>query len=118
MYGVVLWSDHGSDRTLIWCEDHGNLAYSKSDDKTGVGLHSGDLVRFDMLEEGDMRIARNISLIASDEYPTLANALLDGDGASQMPGATKAQEGRIVPFAPKRATEKKRLAHQAAQKSV
>lgn len=118
MYGVVLWSDHGSDRTLIWCEDHGNLAFSRNDDRTGVGLHSGDLVRFDMREEGDLRIARNISLIASDEYPTLANALLAGDGATRKPGAASAEEGRIVPFAPKRGTQKRPIARQATQNCV
>lgn len=118
MYGVVLWSDHGSDRTLIWCEDHGNLAFSKSDDKTGVGLHSGDLVRFDMREEGELRIARNISLIASDEYPTLADALLGGDRDCQTPGAPKAKEDKIVAFAPKRATRKRSLTRQAGQNRV
>ena len=27
MYGVILWSDQKAQRAVIWCEDHGKLAY-------------------------------------------------------------------------------------------
>ena len=27
MYGVILWSDQTAQRAVIWCEDHGKLAY-------------------------------------------------------------------------------------------
>ena len=27
MYGVVLWIDKNAQKAVIWCEDHGNLAY-------------------------------------------------------------------------------------------
>ncbi len=27
MYGVILWSDQEAQRAVIWCEDHGKLAY-------------------------------------------------------------------------------------------
>ena len=56
MYGVVLWRDQRGDRTLIWCEDHGNLAFFKAKDARTQALRSGDLVRFDMTEESDLRI--------------------------------------------------------------
>lgn len=98
MYGVVLWRDHGNDRTLIWCEDHGNLAFSSSGDMTGVGLQSGDLVRFDIRDEGKLRIASNISLIAPDEYPNLADVLLSGHMCADIPRVPQAEPAKIVPF--------------------
>lgn len=27
MYGVILWSDEITQKAVIWCEDHGRLAY-------------------------------------------------------------------------------------------
>lgn len=101
MYGVVLWSDGGSDRTLIWCEDHGDLAFSKGrDEAVEDGLRTGDVVRFDMVEDGELRIARNVRLIAAEEYPTLADTLLDNKGSRPV---GKSGGGTIVPFSPPRA---------------
>ncbi|MDA8636223.1 hypothetical protein N9L70_07540 [Rhodobacteraceae bacterium] len=30
MNGVIIWSEHVSKRAIIWCEDHGRLAFFKA----------------------------------------------------------------------------------------
>ncbi len=96
MYGVVLWSDQSSDRALIWCEDHGNLAFCNSEDLVGAGLQSGDVVTFAMSQEQGLRIARDIRLVAAEEYPALADALREAKAEAQ--DLDKSKETKILPF--------------------
>lgn len=78
MYGVVLWSDADDRQAVIWCEDHGDLAFV---DKGGrdmddcPGLAPGDLVCFELQIDSQIRKAINPSVVAEQEYPTLASAL-------------------------------------------
>ena len=55
MNGVIIWSEHVSKRAIIWCEDHGRLAFFKAEETLQGGLsrknqvfayESGDLVSF------------------------------------------------------------------------
>ena len=39
MFGVVLWADPVDRKAVIWCEDHGDLAYFKG------SLHEGGFPR-------------------------------------------------------------------------
>ena len=32
MNGVIIWSEHVSKRAIIWCEDHGRLAFFKAEE--------------------------------------------------------------------------------------
>ncbi|MDA8577475.1 hypothetical protein N9L08_00820 [Rhodobacteraceae bacterium] len=32
MNGVIIWSEHISKRAIIWCEDHGRLAFFKAEE--------------------------------------------------------------------------------------
>lgn len=78
MYGVVLWSDDTERKAVIWCEDHGNLAYYTQADANPVQdlkLDAGDLIQFDMSEVRQMRFARNPKLVGHDQYPELAAQL-------------------------------------------
>ena len=77
MYGVVLWSDRNSDRALIWCEDHGKLAYYHADSSNEHGFicEAGDLVRFQVRDTPQMRYAEQPEIIAAEEYPLIANSL-------------------------------------------
>lgn len=43
MLGLVLWSDGAARRALIWCEDHGDLAWYESEG-TAASVCAGDLV--------------------------------------------------------------------------
>ncbi|MFY0624192.1 MAG: hypothetical protein JXQ89_21110 [Pelagimonas sp.] len=78
MYGVVLWTDAADKKAVIWCEDHGNLAYyceAEPTVHTGAGLGAGDLIAFDMTEECDVRTAQNLRRVNASYAPTLARKL-------------------------------------------
>ena len=95
MYGVVLWSDEQDSKAVIWCEDHGRLAFYTATENSAFGgstLDSGDLVEFDLTEGSDMRHAHNPRLVAQDQYPTLAQDL---SNSGILPGReTKAPAAR------------------------
>ena len=106
MFGVVLWSDQVRNRAVIWCEDHGDLAFYKGDapaDIEGTEMEPGDLVQFDVRSDRHMRLASNPKLVSSDEYPTLAQDLRQ---AGQQPAASivapsETMSSKIVAFEPK-----------------
>lgn len=78
MFGVVLWSDAKDRKAVIWCEDHGDLAYYVDPDQSaldGVSLDAGDLIQFDMRQDAHLRLARNPQLVVEQEYPDLASKL-------------------------------------------
>ncbi|WP_138934188.1 hypothetical protein [Roseovarius arcticus] len=75
MYGVVLWSDQRQNRAVIWCEDHGDLAYYKGDVGGDSAMAAGDLVEFDLHEAADMRLADMPRLITQRSHPTLSSDL-------------------------------------------
>lgn len=112
MYGVVLWSDTDCDRALIWCEDHGHLAFYNGPSEALGSLdeiEAGDLVQVTVEEAQDFRIAKDIKLVATDEYPQLVDTLRQ---ASEQPkvraSASHTSPSNIVPFAPKKTTRLKR----------
>ncbi len=76
MFGVVLWSDEQEQKAVIWCEDHGDLAfYRNTDEDNTCDLDAGDWVHFDMTMERSQRFAHNPKLIHEGVYPDLAVAL-------------------------------------------
>lgn len=68
MIGVVVWSDPEQTKAIIWCEDHGDLAYigdhSNRTAALPLGLDEGDLIQFDLAENHSMRLAHNPRRIA------------------------------------------------------
>ena len=78
MFGVVLWSDAEDRKAVIWCEDHGDLAFYNGETVTSTSafsLDAGDLVQFDLSEDRNLRYATNPQLIADGAFPTLATDL-------------------------------------------
>lgn len=74
MYGVVLWADECDRKAVIWCEDHGNLAYYSAAEHSahqGVALDAGDLIQFELREEHDYRRARNLQHVDTGYAPSL-----------------------------------------------
>ena len=111
MFGVVLWSDQIRNRAVIWCEDHGDLAFFKGDGVSaleGANMDPGDLVQFDVCRERHMRLARNPRLVASDEYPTLARDLKQvGDAPTADALVTGSNSSaKIIAFDPKPANSR------------
>ena len=111
MYGVVLWSDRRENRAVIWCEDHGDLAYydgGEAKEHAKATLDPGDLVRFDVSEGKRMRIVSNPQVVASEQYPSLAGDLAR-EGARHGAAAPcegtsdrEANSGKVVPLEPHR----------------
>lgn len=108
MYGVILWSDMSKKCAVIWCEDHRSLAYfSRSSDtcKSLTLLAPGDLVQFDVREEGDMRIALNPSLVAPGHYEGLTDDLIRATTprdtlhkTTPCPSHASGAPSQVVPF--------------------
>ncbi|GAA6187332.1 hypothetical protein [Litorivita sp. NS0012-18] len=110
MFGVVLWSDTEDQKAVIWCEDHGDLAFYNAGQKScfdGVSLDAGDLVQFEVDTAEATRIARNPRLVAEGQYPTLAADLAGKGAAAAAPAPKPVQEtpaasveGNVVAFRP------------------
>ena len=103
MYGVVLWSNATDRKAVIWCEDHGDLAFYNGQfdevpDPIAGEFDAGDLVQFDIRRESDLRLACNPRVIAQDEYPNLASNLR----RQPKPAARRAQAD-VIPLFPRRA---------------
>lgn len=75
MYGVVLWADQRQNHALIWCEDHGDLAYYRGVVGGDSALAAGDLVEFNLHNVGHMRFADEPRLITRRSHPTLSAEL-------------------------------------------
>ena len=91
MFGVVLWSDTRDRNAVIWCEDHGDLAFYRQKDSTyELCLDAGDWVEFDLQEDDNPRMARNPRLISGGlfaDLPVRLGALIPGLAASPAPAA-------------------------------
>lgn len=108
MYGVVLWSDTEDQKAVIWCEDHGDLAFYRQPlDSQTVTLDAGDWIQFDMTTERHLRFAHNPRLVSDGVFSDLAGAVEDASrmSAQDLPlrTATAPQAVRtsaeIIPFA-------------------
>lgn len=78
MLGVVLWADASDRKAVIWCEDHGNLAYYTGGEQSvhdGMDLDPGDLIEFDLREDRDVRRARNLRRVDAGYAPGIVRDL-------------------------------------------
>ncbi|EBA09050.1 hypothetical protein [Sagittula stellata] len=104
MYGVVLWADASDTKAVIWCEDHGNLAYYTAAEEhihEGPTLDAGDLIQFELCECADFRRADNPKRVGQGYAPELARNLRGraSDVVSPRPEPRRATGGdNVVPF--------------------
>lgn len=101
MFGVVLWSDINERKAVIWCEDHGDLAfYKQPEHEEQLPLDAGDWVQFDLTMERQMRLAHNPRLVSEGVYPGLADALGDAgsQGAVQPKRPAERGSAEVIPF--------------------
>lgn len=110
MYGVVLWTDASSQRAVIWCDDHGDLAFYNGGSVTDpFEMTEGDLVSVDLHTEGVMRVAQNPRIIAEKAHTGLTDALrTSGDQTASAARPTHqvargAGFGKVIPFRPRMA---------------
>lgn len=115
MFGVVLWSDVDEHKAVIWCEDHGDLAFYKPSETGGdISLDAGDLVQFDMTMDRHLRLAHNPRLVAEQVCTDLADAL--GRAGGRCDSDTPRGSAEIIPFsasAPRPAARPRSRAHSA-----
>ena len=107
MYGVVLWCSVDSQRAVIWCEDHGDLAYCQ-DIGVDTVLEAGDLVLFQSVQSRRMRMAQDVRLVDQGRFANLPDRLK----AASVPAcatAQRAESGTVVAFNPA-ANTKRRVA--------
>jgi len=110
MYGVVLWSDCDQDRAVIWCEDHGDLAYYRGDGH-GVSLvkdiSAGDLVVFELRDGGELRLADAPRLVGQKTYPTLSSDLKNAVGGMERESKpfVGSSAATVIPFQKTRCAE-------------
>lgn len=115
MFGVVLWSDTQVKKAVIWCEDHGDLAfYNQSDGRDDFSLDAGDWVQFDMTVDHHQRFAHNPRLVSEGVYPDLADALSATAVAPQALPQMSRGSAEIIPLAAARASRRVPLPAQAA----
>lgn len=115
MFGVVLWSDGSDKKAVIWCEDHGDLAYFCAGDSLefdGGSFDPGDLVQFDLGDDaGPLRRVCNPRLVAEEQYPSLAQRLqLATERSITPPAPVLPQAPAVVIAFDGKAREKHRMA--------
>ncbi|SDG35127.1 hypothetical protein [Alloyangia pacifica] len=101
MMGVVLWADLTEQKAVIWCEDHGELAFWH---EPGSGLHDGvvldvgDLVHFEMSEGAQLRLARNPQRLEQTQFFGLVESLKEAGDAPVSAVVERAGDSRIIAF--------------------
>ena len=100
MIGVILWSDSVAEKAVIWCEDHGDLAFLSRDACATLPdrfFDVGDMVEFDVFTENKIRKVQRASRLDQN----IGRALADGLEAS-VPSAKArvevADSAEIIPF--------------------
>lgn len=100
MIGVILWSDPNQHKAVVWCEDHGDLAYLARPDLIALPepfVDAGDVIEFDLDCDKNTRRARNVRLLA----PAVAAPLVDDLKTEQVaqPQTRPLHEtAEVIPF--------------------
>jgi len=100
MIGVILWSDAAENKAVIWCEDHGDLAFLSAAESVVLPdpfFEVGDVVEFDVKTTHNLRLATNPERIEQSWGPALSDNLrsLSAIG-SEMAHAS----ATVIPFRP------------------
>ncbi|SMO32174.1 hypothetical protein [Paracoccus laeviglucosivorans] len=80
MIGVILWSSLAKEKAVIWCEDHGALAYLQGHGNLVPGNdwpEAGDLVELEFETIRELRHARSVSLVNNGNRSELPGLLRD-----------------------------------------
>ncbi len=80
MIGVILWSSPTKEKAVIWCDDHGALAYLQGQENLAFPGHwpeAGELVELEIESANDLRHARCVSLVSGNKRSELPGLLRD-----------------------------------------
>ncbi|UXU75141.1 MULTISPECIES: hypothetical protein [unclassified Paracoccus (in: a-proteobacteria)] len=78
MIGVILWSSPARQKAVIWCEDHGALAYLKGTEDLMTAAawpEAGDLVELEVEMLDGLRHARAVHVVDGNRRPELPGLL-------------------------------------------
>lgn len=95
MLGVVIWSAQAESKAIIWCEDHGELAFlgqCPQDSVSAERFDEGDLIQFDLTEYENLRLARNPRRIAQHYCSDLGDVIGKAQSVKTEIEAAKAPE--------------------------
>ena len=100
MNGMVLWSDANHCKALIWCEDHGELAYyCQPEGNAGLALYPGDWVQFDLTMEKSLRHAHNPRVMEQGAFTDLADRMIArASEYTQRPDRQDPGKAEIIPI--------------------
>lgn len=104
MIGVVLWSDPQECKAVIWCEDHGDLAFYNDVCRHPCGVHdldAGDLVEFDVEHSETLRYAHNPRVLQEGACSNLTDVLAKQPGVAGAPAysvSAKTQTAEVIPL--------------------
>ncbi len=110
MLGVVIWSAEAESKAIIWCEDHGDLAFFGQSTHKAVSAErfdEGDLIQFDLAEMDNLRFARNPRRIATHHCSDLSSVISTVTQLRDMINEPEAVEAdrvvdNVVPLFPAR----------------
>ncbi len=100
MIGVILWSDPAAEKAVIWCEDHGDLAFlSRAECKVlpDAFFDVGDMVEFDVFAERNVRKVNRVSRLAQSFGRSLTGHL-EQTRKPQRARVDVSDSAEIIPF--------------------
>ena len=122
MIGVVIWSAEAESKAIIWCEDHGELAYLRQSPHKAASAErfdEGDLIQFDVTELNNLRLAKNPRRIAQhyccDLSSVIATAGAVKDSLEAAPKAADVSAGNVVQLHPAKGDPEMKRAGAAAK---
>ncbi|WP_323042042.1 hypothetical protein [Gemmobacter sp.] len=84
MDGVVIYVAKDRSRAIVWCADHGPLGLARRDAMPrDARLTVGDLVRFEAIDDGGMRICRDLTPVVGASMAGLPDLLRSDARAGQ-----------------------------------
>ncbi len=84
MDGVVIYVSKDRSRALVWCSDHGPLGLARRDAMPrNTAIRVGDFVKFDALDDGDMRLCGRLTPVPERAVPGLPDLLRRDARATQ-----------------------------------
>ncbi|WP_415920352.1 hypothetical protein [Tateyamaria sp. SN6-1] len=98
MIGVILWSDPAAEKAVIWCEDHGDLAFLSRPDAVQLPegfVDVGDVVEFDISARKNTRLAKNVTVVSESKGTDLVEQL---KSAPPPPAMQASHTAEVIPF--------------------
>lgn len=120
MIGVVLWSDPQECKAVIWCEDHGDLAFYNDvcrHPSIVRDLDAGDLVEFDVEHSQTLRYAHNPRILQEGACSNLTDVLAKQPGAEGRPAYPVISKSKTAEVIPLHAPVKNTVSPQVATKA-